>query len=61
MEDYATGSALARAGVIGGFDMTVEAALAKMAYLFSCRLPSKVIKEKMQTELRGELSHPATD
>ncbi len=61
MEDYATGSALARAGVIGGFDMTVEAALAKMAYLFSCRLPSEVIKEKMQTELRGELSHPTTD
>lgn len=61
MEDYATGSALADVGVIGGFDLTVEAALAKMAYLFSCKLPSAVIKEKMQTDMRGELSRPSAD
>ena len=60
MDDYATGSALAQAGVIGGFDMTVEAALAKMAYLFSCKLSPQVIKEKLQTDLRGELSRPST-
>ena len=58
MEDYATGTALAEAGVISGYDMTVEAALAKMAYLFSRNLPTEVIKEKMQTDLRGELSKP---
>jgi L-asparaginase len=56
MEDYATGAALAEAGVISGYDMTVEAALAKMAYLFSRNLPPEVIKEKMQTDLQGELT-----
>lgn len=59
MDDYATGAALARAGVISGFDMTVEAALAKMAYLFSRNLSPQAIKENMQTDLQGELSKPS--
>ncbi len=58
MEDYATGSALAEAGVISGFDMTVEAALAKMAYLFSRNLRPEDVKNKMQLDMRGELSGP---
>jgi L-asparaginase len=61
MGDYATGSALARAGVISGFDMTVEAALAKMAYLFSRNLTPKDVKTKMQIDLRGELSRPSAE
>ncbi len=56
MTDYATGAALAEAGVISGYDMTVEAALAKMAYLFSRNLTPEVIKEQMQTDLQGELT-----
>jgi L-asparaginase len=60
MEDYATGSALAGAGVISGYDMTVEAALAKMAYLFSRNLPTAAIKENMQNDLQGELSKPSS-
>ena len=59
MEDYATGAALAGAGAISGYDMTVEAALAKMAYLFSRNLPLEAIKENMQTNLQGELSKPS--
>jgi len=54
--DYATGSALAKAGVISGYDMTAEAALAKLSYLFSQSLPVEEIKKLMQTNLRGELT-----
>lgn len=60
MEDYATGTALAGAGVISGYDMTVEAALAKMAYLFSRNLPPEAIKKNMQHDLQGELSRPSS-
>jgi hypothetical protein len=38
--------------------MTVEAALAKMAYLFSRNLAPDSIKKNMQTDLQGELSKP---
>ena len=49
----------AQSGVISGFDMTVEAALAKMAYLFSRNLPPEEVKERMQTDMRGELTRPS--
>ena len=59
LEGYATGSALAKAGVISGFDMTVEAALAKLFYLFSREDDVAVIKQQMQVNLRGELTSEA--
>jgi L-asparaginase len=55
---YATGSALAHAGVIGGFDMTAEAALTKLLYLLELGLDPDRIKREMQRNLRGELTVP---
>ncbi len=55
---YATGASMARAGVVSGFDMTPEAALAKMFHLFSMGLPPSVVKLQMQRNLRGEITEP---
>ena len=53
---YETSSALKAAGAVSGFDMTTEAAVAKLYYLFSLDLTKDEIKEKMEENLRGELS-----
>ena len=53
---YATGVAMARAGVISGYDMTAEAALTKLAFLLSKDLPVDEVKAQMQQNLRGELT-----
>lgn len=56
LHEYAAGSALARAGVISGFDMTPEAALAKLYVLFGRGLSPERVKEEMQKDLRGEMT-----
>lgn len=56
MGGYATGNALEHAGVISGFDLTVEAALTKLHFLLSQQLSCEQIRAKMQQNLRGELT-----
>jgi L-asparaginase len=53
---YATGSSLARAGVVPGADLTLEAAVAKLVYLLSTD-PAGA-RERIGLDLCGELSAP---
>jgi nucleoside-diphosphate-sugar epimerase len=53
---YKTSTPLKAAGAVSGFDMTTEAAVAKLYYLFSLGLPTDEIKLKMEQNLRGEIS-----
>lgn len=53
---YETSSQLKSVGAVSGLDMTTEAAVAKLYYLFSLGLPTEKIKEYMEKNLRGELT-----
>lgn len=53
---YETSSGLARADAVSGGDMTIEAAVTKLYYLFSCGYDKETIREKMEQNLCGERS-----
>ncbi|MBR3680712.1 MAG: asparaginase [Clostridia bacterium] len=53
---YETSRGLKGAGAVSGYDMTTEAAVAKLYHLFSLGIPSRRIKELMETNIRGELT-----
>ena len=55
---YETSAPLQAAGAVSGYDMTVEAAVAKLYHLFSLGLGSAAIRMAMETDLRGELTRP---
>ena len=55
---YETSAALKTAGAVSGYDLTTEAAVAKLYYLFSRGLAKEEIKARMERSLRGEVTMP---
>lgn len=55
---YETGASLAASGVTPGYDMTAEAALAKLIYLLDQGLDADEVRRQMVLPLRGELTPP---
>jgi L-asparaginase len=53
---YETSISLQRIGVIGGADMTMEAAITKMMYLLGKYSDSLSVSQQLQVNLRGELT-----
>lgn len=53
---YATSKALKDVDAVNGRDMTTEAAVTKLYYLFSKKLNKEEIKRQMSMDLRGELN-----
>ncbi|OQS00140.1 asparaginase [Thraustotheca clavata] len=56
LDTYATGVKLLEMGVITSYDMTIESCVTKLAYLMGKGYRGNSLKEKMETDLRGELS-----
>ena len=53
---YAAGAALAEVGVVGGADMTPEAALTKLCYLLGGGATAEEARREMAEDMRGELT-----
>ena len=53
---YETSSGLKKAGAVAGHDLTTEAAVAKLYYLFSCGYTAEEVKKYMEIDMVGELT-----
>ena len=53
---YVAGDLLSTTGVISGHDMTLEAALTKMMYLFGLGLPNDEVARRLTMPVAGELT-----
>lgn len=58
MNRYDTGFQLQEAGVISGYDSTVESAVTKLMHLMAYHDDAKVIRSLMQQSMRGEITIP---
>ena len=56
MDIYATGKSLKLAGVLNGYDITTEGALAKLFYLLGKYSENDAAKNHVEVNLRGEIS-----
>ena len=56
MDRYETGRRLRQIGVIGGADLTTEAALTKLMYLLGQNIPPARLKEELKVPIRGEMT-----
>lgn len=55
MHRYETGQNLLKAGVISGYDLTTEAAIVKLMFLFGLNKTPDEVRKLMQVSLRGEM------
>ena len=56
---YETGNSLTSAGVISGFDITSEAAITKLMFLFGMGYSPSMVKKYMASDLCGEVTIPS--
>ena len=53
---YETGNCLSKAGAVSGYDITSEAAITKLMYLFGLGLPPETVKTYLQSAICGEVT-----
>ncbi|CAL4324700.1 L-asparaginase 1 [Buchnera aphidicola (Chaitophorus populicola)] len=56
MNNYFTGKTLFTSGIISGKDLTLEAAITKLHFLFSQNFSFNIIKEQIKKNIRGEIT-----